>query len=258
MSACEAGQFDESAGGDTQTVGFAENLPPNAPKQGGEEGEGEMRKLLKEGRMEWEAEDLEGTRARVLFAVERYKGYLSRDEVHRGGARLSHEMEIRVPAENFDSLMAKIGKGVEEFDLRQVTVKDVTEEFLDVEARLKTKKELEARYLGLLEQAKTVTEILEIEKEIGTLRADIESIEGRLNYLKDRIRLSTLQVTFYETLDISDSWADRFGTGFGNGWRNLVWFFVGLVNIWPFILLGFLVFFLLHRLTRKKKPKPRN
>ena len=69
---------------------------------------------------------------------------------------------------------------------------DVTEEYIDITARLKTKKELEARYLELLKKANKVEEIVSIEKEIGNLRSDIESIEGRLRYINNAVAYSTL------------------------------------------------------------------
>lgn len=213
------------------------------------------RKLIREGFLEWETEEPESTAQRIQEAVVKYGAFIADDNVSRSSSRISHTVVVRVPEQNFDSLLAAVGEGVEKFDSRRINVQDVTEEYVDVEARLKTKKELEGRYLELLKQAKTVTEMLEIEREIGNLRAEIESIEGRLNYLKDRISLSTLHLTFYQQFEHADgdSWADRFGEGFGNGWRNMVWFLVGLVNLWPFLLLILGGIFLVRRLLRRKK-----
>jgi hypothetical protein len=210
------------------------------------------RKLIKEGRVEFETENITNTRQKVFASVEKYKGYISSDQEFKSPGRTSNTLVIRVPVEHYDDLLRDATAGVNKFDFREIDVKDVTEEFLDVEARLKTKKELETRFLELLKQAKNVTELLEIEKQINALRSDIESIEGRLKYLQNQVALSTLTMTFYENTPVYTEFSREFKDGFRNGWNNLVWFFVFLTNIWPFVLLG-LVLLVGVRVYRKRR-----
>ncbi len=204
--------------------------------------QGMQRKLIKEGHVEFETNNLTESRQKVFKAVARYKGYISSDQEFKSPGRISNTLVIRVPAEHYDDLLRDATLGVEKFDSREINVKDVTEEFLDVEARLKTKKELEARFLELLKQAKNVTELLEIEKQINALRSDIESIEGRLKYLQNQVALSTLTMTFYEITPTYTEFSREFKEGFRNGWNNLVWFFVYLTNLWALILLALVLF----------------
>ena len=210
------------------------------------------RKLIKEGRVEFETANLNSTRKSISDAVDRYKGYVSSDQEYKSPGRVSNTVIIRVPADNFDNLLKDATQGIKRFDSKEINVKDVTEEFLDVQARLKTKKELEARYLDLLKQAKNVTEILEIEREVGKLRSEIESIEGRLKYLQSQVSFSTLTMTFYESLPNEIAFGEKFKNGFRNGWDNLIWFFVGLSNIWPFILMA-IALLVGIKIYRKKK-----
>ncbi len=196
------------------------------------------RKLIKEGYIEFETDNLNSTRKTIFEAVKKYKGYVSSDQEFKSPGRKSNTVVIRVPADNFDNLLKDATQGVEKFESKEIKVKDVTEEFLDIQARLKTKKELENRFVDLLKEAKNVTEILEIEKQIGQLRSEIESIEGRLKYLQDKISLSTLTMTFYERIPNETEFGQKFKNGFKNGWDNLILFFVVLTNIWPFILIG--------------------
>ncbi|HLS29480.1 MAG TPA: DUF4349 domain-containing protein [Flavobacteriaceae bacterium] len=195
------------------------------------------RKLIKKGWLEFETDNLKSTKKTILEAVDHYEGYVSSDEEYNSTGKKSNTVVIRIPAENFDNFLIAATKGVERFDRKEINVEDVTEEFLDIEARLQTKKKLEQRYIALLNQAKSVTEILEIEKEIGQLRSEIESIEGRLKYLQDKVSLSTLTITFYESISGQTQFGKKFKKGFSNGWNNLIWFFVALTNIWPFILI---------------------
>lgn len=210
------------------------------------------RKLIKEGRVEFETDNLNSTRKTIFEAVKKYKGYVSSDQEFNSPGRKTNTVVIRVPANYFDHMLDDATQGVENIESKDIRVKDVTEEFLDVQARLKTKKELELRFIDLLKEAKNVNEILEVEKQIGQLRSEIESIEGRLKYLQDRVSFSTLTMTFYESIPNETEFGKKVQKGFKNGWDNLIWFFVLLTNIWPFILIGLGVIFGIRFYNRKK------
>ena len=212
------------------------------------------RKLIKNGEVEFESENLTETRKNIFKTIKKFNGYSSSDNEYKNSNEISNSITIRVPSENFDNLLNEITVGVTKFDRKEITIKDVTAEFLDIEARLKTKKELENRYLEILKKANTVTEILEVEKQIGGLRSEIESIEGRLKFLNSQISFSTLNIRIYETISNQTEFGKKFKNGFKNGWENLILFFVFLVNVWPFILiiLGILI---LIRIWRKRKQK---
>lgn len=214
------------------------------------------RKLIKQGNLAYEVNDLKASRAHILETCTKYQAYISSDNEYKSSNEQSLNFNIRVPAENFDNLVNEITTGVELFDQKQISVSDVTEEFLDITARLSTKKALEQRYKEILKQAKSVTDILEVERQMNTLRADIESIEGRLKYLENQVGFSSLDIRIYKTFTKQTAFSNKFSQGFKNGWQNLIWFFVFLVNIWPFILLLALVFvFLRLWVKRDKKPK---
>ena len=210
------------------------------------------RKLIKEGRVEFETDDINSTRKLIFESIKKYKAYISSDQEYKFSGRISNTIIVRVPAKNFDLLLSDITKGITKFDSKNIEVKDVTEEFIDIQARLKTKKKLENRYLELLKKANTVTEIIEVEKQIGQLRSEIESIEGRLKYLTSKVSLSTLTITFYQTVPNETEFGNKFKNGFKNGWNNLIWFFVFLTNIWPFILIGIGLLFGI-KMWRKRK-----
>ena len=216
---------NKEAGGD--------EAPPPPP---GNEGVTIERKLIKEGNIEYRVDNLLTARKQILASVAKWKGYISNETEYNTSDRLSTTIIIRVPAASFDSLLTAATLGIANFDRKEILVKDVTEEFVDIEARLKTKKELEQRYLLLLKKASTVQDILEIEKEIGVLRADIESIEGRLNVMKSQVSFSTLILTMYETVAAPSLFGERWVKSLGEGWTNLLDFLVGITSLWPFLL----------------------
>lgn len=196
------------------------------------------RKLIKEGSVGFETDNIASTRQHIIKSVEQHKGYISSDETYKSAKKINHTLVVRVPANRFDQLLADVTNGVDQLDSKSIQVKDVTEAFLDVQARLKTKKALEKRYLELLTQASTVTEVLAVEKQLGELRSDIESVEGRLNYLENQVTFSTLTITFYKKGPRQSYSANQIKNGFANGWDNLISFFIFLINIWPFIIIS--------------------
>jgi LPXTG-motif cell wall-anchored protein len=87
-----------------------------------------------------------------------------------------------------------------------------------------------------LKQAKTVEEILSIESQLSNVRTEIESAEGKLNYLKSQISMSTLTITYYEVIGTDFGFGSKFANSLREGWDNLLLFLIGLTSIWPFVL----------------------
>jgi hypothetical protein len=102
--------------------------------------------------------------------------------------------ELQIPADKLPEAMDQIAAMGSETS-RNITRKDVTDQAIDWEAKLKNKKELRDRLLKLLDKTQKVDEVLAVEKELSRIQTDIDSIEGRLKKLKNDIAMSTLSVT---------------------------------------------------------------
>lgn len=196
------------------------------------------RMLIKNGYIDFETNDLDVSRKNIVDATKKYKGYISSDRTNNYSNKMNTTIVVRIPSIHFDSFLSDATKEVENFDRKDIDVNDVTEEFLDVQARLKTKKELEARMLALVKQTSKISEILEIEQQLTNLRSDIESIEGRMKFLQSQVSMSTLTITFYKQVPNTSAFGQKFVNGFYNGWEYLILFFVFLTNIWPFIFIA--------------------
>jgi hypothetical protein len=218
-----------------------------------------QRKIIKEGTIRFETTDIKKTREIILNSVNENKGYLANDNISNYyGGNSDYHITIRVPAENFDILLNQISNTAYRIDSKDIKALDVTEEFIDVEARIKTKLEIEQRYKELLKQAHKIDEILNIEKEIGLLRTEIEAFEGRLRYLKDKVAYSTLTITFYEQRETHSSsfgFGNKFINALYDGWINILWVIIGIVNLWPFILIITLIIITIRRIRKKHKKK---
>ncbi|MEK6507329.1 DUF4349 domain-containing protein [Myroides sp. C4067] len=211
------------------------------------------RMIVKEGNIRFETSNAQETRANIVASSKKLNGYLSQDTSNVYGNRTEHTIVIRVPAKNFETLLEGVTQTATKVDSKNINALDVTEEFIDIEARIKTKKEIEERYKELLKRANTIDDILRIERELGTLRADIESFEGRLKYLKSRISLSTLTVTFYEKGESTTGFGYEVSSAFGSGWSNLLSFVIGLFYIWPFILISIGLILIIRRIRKRRK-----
>lgn len=250
-----AAEMDASA---PQTEEFEQQEPPPPPKPSSTPSEEKSTtpveiKLIKTGNLEFQTSDLGGTYQRIRQAAQTYNGFLSNESTSNEYDRIVQHLTIRVPSRNFDKLVEAVSKGVDHFDVRSIEAVDVTEEFVDAQARLKTKKQVEQRYQDLLKRANKISEILEIERQIGELRAEIESIEGRLRYLNNRVDYSTLEVSFYKKMaEHRVVEENRFGRAFRNGWDGLVALIIGLTSIWPFLIIFGGGGYFLWRRWRKK------
>jgi hypothetical protein len=222
--------------------------PPHSPAEVIE------RKLIRDGRLSFKTKDVKKTREEIEKICKDLAAYISNETQTDYENGLSYSQKIRVPSARFEELIQKIEPLAEHVDNKNIDTKDVTEEFIDVESRLKTKKELEKRYTDLMQKAKSVEDLLSIERETGNVRAEIESMEGRLNYLKNQIAFSTLDVNFYEQRRGDFGFGSRFANSIGEGWNNLLSFLIGLMSLWPFVILLAMGSWMFIRYRKRKTP----
>jgi hypothetical protein len=211
------------------------------------------RKIIKEGEISFESKDAAETKSMVSKTVSELGGYISKDDAHEYSSRFEHHLIVRIPANKFDDLLQRISKEVPAFDNMNVDVLDVTDKYIDIAARIKTKKELQARYQEILKTATKVEEILSIEKEIGELQTDIESVEGQMKLLNDKIIYSTLDITFYQKNFAFYGFLSKSRDAVKTGWNYFLAFIIIMIHLWPFILLFILSLYLIKRQRRGKK-----
>ena len=127
---------------------------------------------------------------------------LSVEQSGEGDSR-SARLSMRVPAPRFEEALARLRRLDAEIVSSRVDTKDVTEEFVDLEARLTSKKREEEQYLSLLSQARSVDDTLKVSQALGDVRTEIEQLTGQLNSLKGRVDYSTITVTIDNVADLT-------------------------------------------------------
>jgi len=210
------------------------------------------RKIIKTGTIGFETKDLNKTKSLIVHAVQELNGYIAiEDALVNEDGFISNYLKIRVPADNFDLLVNKISESGSKLIRKRIDLSDVTEEYIDVETRINTKKAIKSRYLELLKQATKVDEILNIEREIGKLQIEIERVERRMRYLNSQIAYSTIWVDYYQETTSKFDFFSKLSDGFKKGWDVFKWLIIGLSHLWVFILVAF-VSVCLIKLWKKK------
>ncbi len=256
-SNAEAGYTSDSLGLESVSKNATESYAPNSASQSSENSSSSTipieRKLVKEADLSWETNNISKSHQLLLEKVKKYNAYISNDSQSKDDYQISNSMVIKLPADKFDAFINELQSNVKNFDSKNIRVLDVTEEYIDVEARIKTKKELEQRYTEILTRANTVEDIMSVEAQLNSIRAEIESVEGRMKLLNQQITLSTININFYETTSAPVGFFGNIGKSIIEGWNSFLHFILNLISIWPTILiLGGVVYFIYKKIKQRK------
>jgi hypothetical protein len=154
---------------------------------------------------------------------------------------------VRVPARQFEAAIAEI-RGVGGRILHEKTSgQDVTEEYIDLEARIRTKRALEAQFLEIMKQARKISDALEVQTQLADVRTEIERLEGRRRFLENQSALSTINITLHTPTPVVAAATrgflydlkNAFGDGVGIGtdiFLGIIRFVIVMIPVTLFIL----------------------
>jgi len=158
------------------------------------------RKIIRNAEITMEVSSTTDTQHRVASIAETNGGFVvtseakQRESVDPAQRTLDIKLVVRVPSPQFGVAFDEIKKLASNTPQENVSGQDVTEEFIDLEARIKTQKALEQQFLEIMRQAYKVSDALEVQRQIADVRTDIEKLEGRKRFLENRASLSTITV----------------------------------------------------------------
>lgn len=246
------------------------------------------KKIIKTADVKYKVKDVKTSTKNVHKLVEKLGAYISQEDfktedvatveqevigdsmVKKVEYRIVNQIVIRIPTKNFEKFLDIAGKSAVSVDYKNVKAMDVTEKYVDLSARLQTKKTIEKRYIDILRnKAKTMHDMLEAEEKIRVLREEIEAVEGKLRYLSNQVKFSTISLNLYQESifrieksayydhqgNVVSFW-DELGDSFSSGWELILAFILGFVHIWPFSFpITIVVIWAIRKAYRSRKKK---
>ena len=203
--------------------------------------------------------DFQKSGQRIETAVKRVGGLIVSTNESKQDAALQNDLTIRVPAARLDTFLAVILTESIFTESKSITAEDITRRYADVEARIRSKKATEEKYLQLLKQAKNVKDVLEVEQQLAQMREDIEAQEAVFREIKNDVAQSTIQLTYYQQTEASLNPDVPFYVKIYNNLRDGLGLigsvFLGLFYFLPLLILLGLFGWLIVRWRRGRKEK---
>ena len=214
------------------------------------------KKIVKEGDISFETNNISETRRAITNSLNKSGGYIAEENESNNSDnnRKEYTIKARIPANSFDKFVDDVSSGAEKIDSKNISMKDVTTEYIDITTQLANKKKLEESYLALLKQGKKVSDLLDIEEKLTDIQSDIESTQGQLNYLTKQVEYSEFDITFYTKLAVVDdgkTFGYKFLSALSDGWDILGALFFGFIGLWP-IWLIVIVLYMIIKAWRKR------
>lgn len=244
-----------------QTVGTS---PASAPATD--------RKVIRNAEITIESGDPRDTARALSNMVERHSGFLASSDAQQTGpssdaTALLVTLVMRVPSAEFVPALEEVRAAGTKVLHERISGQDVTDEYVDLEARLRSYKALEAQLHELLRDAKTVNDALQVHAKLNETRTEIERIEGRRRVIDDKASLSTLTVRVQKVAPLvtasSDGIIGSFKKALGDGVDTSAAIVTGAIRLSgvliPIALLIFLPMFLVIRfgirlIQRRSRP----
>lgn len=222
------------------------------------------RMIVKKGTISIEIDKFDEAEKKINEEVFKVKGYItnSHSSLDASGKKQGI-IEVRIPADKYDSFIQSISP-IGKVMSQKISGNDVTEEYIDLEARQITQKELEKRLLQLLsEKTARLTDVVEVEQKLSNVRENIERTEGRMRFLKDQSAFSTLSVSLFEPSLLQTSSGGGFfyeiGQAFKKGLNGFTEVLSGLVTFivafTPILIFAFIIFLIIRKLLLNRKKR---
>jgi hypothetical protein len=224
-----------------------------------------QRLVIKTAELSLQVDNARDAEASLRVLVGQLGGYIVKVETNGTDENMSSHVIFRVPAERFEQALSGVQGLAKKVLARTLGGDDVTEEFVDLESRLKNLEATRDRLQSFLDKAETVDDALKVNQSLSDLQGQIEQLKGRQQFLQRSAALSTISVTLSPLPAImpiveDEGWqplgvardALRELVGFGQGLATLVIVTLVWSPVWlPIVLFGL---WLSRRLRRRVAP----
>lgn len=232
----------------------------NNNRQSGKDAQHTQKKFVRRATLAIRVEALQQSQIQITTIVRTVGGYIASEQEYTDNTALVHVLEIRVPKQSFDSVLTVLANHAET-DSKSVDVEDITEQYVDTEARLKTRRDVEEQYRQLLKKAISVQDVLAVEAQLRLIREEIEAAEGRLYFMAHNVSMSHIHLTLTQKFSAA-SVTRHFGTkiveSFVIGWEYFLKTVLMLTVALPIAIGLGIPLYALWRFFRRRKTSSAN
>jgi hypothetical protein len=157
------------------------------------------RMVIRTAQMQLVVSDVAAAISQITGLASTYGGFVVSSNSWQDNNRMMGNISFRVKAESFDQAIAALHNLADDVRSESTSGQDVTEEYVDLNARLTNLQAAEAQLLKLMEQAGDVSDILEVQRELVSTRGEIEQTKGRMQYLEQSSAMSLIQVNLEQS-----------------------------------------------------------
>jgi hypothetical protein len=217
------------------------------------------KKIIKDGRLGLQVKNVEKVKQHIDSLLKSVGGYYASENLQNSDQSSGYQLTIRIPVISFEKFISGAENSSGKVLFKEITARDVTEEFVDLQTRLASKRNSLARYNEIMKKASSVKDIVEIEEAIRVLQEEIESSEGKLRFLNDCVDYSTLNLTISTEKDFTyrpvkrNSFWEKWKESIVEGWFGMVDFILWLFGMWPFLIIVTALYFLIRKWFRKRR-----
>lgn len=212
--------------------------------------------------------ELAKAQSNIEQKVKKYGGYIVESNVYQEDEqRSSGNIIVRIPEKHFETFLSDAEEEASKVLERNVTGQDVTEQYVDLASRIKSKRVVEERLLAFMSKAEKTEDLLKISSDLAKVQEEIEVIVGKMKYLENQTSFATIELTMYENrvivpgldseeLNTWEKTKKQFVTSMNGllaAGSAIIVFFIG--NIPVLIILGvisFTVYWIIKRRNRNK------
>ncbi|MDP4204017.1 MAG: DUF4349 domain-containing protein [Bacteroidota bacterium] len=226
------------------------------------------RKLIKKGDLGLSCENLEATKKILYGFLTRCKGYVASERLEKDDPSTPayYHLEFNIEAGYFEKFLQLIDSSGLKVVSRNISMQDVTRQYVDQTVRLNGKKRLAERYAQLLSKANAVKDMIEIQEKLEEVQSEIESQEWDLKTMERQVAYSEIYIKLENpskaTAINSNSFWHKIGQSLGDGWDAVVNFVLFLIAIWPYYIVIALLWYFgrkgIKKWKARKQPKEVN
>lgn len=229
------------------------------------------RMIIHQASLSVNVKELDKAQSNIEQKVEQYGGYIVESNIFQEDDQTSSgKMIVRIPEKNFEKFLLDAEEEAAEILERNVTGQDVTEQYVDLESRVKSKRAVEERLLEFMSKAQKTDDLLKISSDLAAIQEEIEVMVGKMKYLENQTSFSTIELTMYENrvvvpeieskeLNTWEKTKKQLATSTNSilsAGSALIVFFIGNLPVLVILgVLGFVVYVLIKRRLRLEHKK---